>query len=50
MVVVPGDPACSLIAGWNPDATYWLTDLTDRGGEAVPWRRVEDADGDHSWV
>ena len=47
---LPGDPACSLIAGWNPDATYWLTDLTDRGGEAVPWRRVEDADGDHSWV
>jgi hypothetical protein len=34
------DSARSLIAGWNPDATYWLTDLADVG-VPVEWLCVE---------
>ena len=32
-----------MIAGWNPGATYWLTDLTPVGN-AVRWHCVERAD------
>lgn len=31
------DDTASLIAGWNPDATYWLTDVEETG-DPVPWR------------
>lgn len=31
------DETASLIAGWNPDATYWLTDVEETG-DPVTWR------------
>lgn len=37
------DGARSLIAGWNPGATYWLRDLTDVGAP-VEWTCVERTD------
>lgn len=38
-----GDGAHGLIAGWNPGATYWLTDLADVGAP-VEWLCVERTD------
>ncbi|MFT3887071.1 MAG: hypothetical protein QM713_02750 [Arachnia sp.] len=31
------DETASLIAGWNPDATYWFTDITHTG-DPIAWR------------
>lgn len=30
--------SCGLIAGWNPDTTYWLTDVVTGVTEEVNWR------------
>lgn len=37
----------SVIAGWGPDATYWLTGRVRELGEIVRWRRDEQ---DEVWV
>lgn len=37
------DDTRSVIAGWNPGATYWLTDLAP-SANAVRWHCVERAD------
>ena len=34
----------SLIAGWNPDETYWFTDAVLRVGAARPWMIAEEDD------
>lgn len=34
----------SLIAGWDPDETYWFTDEVLRVGEAQPWMIAEEDD------
>ena len=34
--------AASLLAGWSPDQTYWLTDCLALGGEPVDYERDED--------
>jgi hypothetical protein len=33
----PVGDACTLLAGWNPDQTYWLTDILVLGGPATTW-------------
>ncbi len=42
-------PGATLLAGWDPDATFWLCDdLLSVDGEATEWRRRDDYDG--TWV
>jgi hypothetical protein len=36
---LPVEGAHTLLAGWDPDLTYWLTDALSNGGRAVDWRR-----------
>ena len=31
----------SVIAGWDPDTTYWLTDVARESDEPIEWRRIE---------
>ncbi|MGO2037457.1 MAG: hypothetical protein ACTH2U_13345 [Brevibacterium sp.] len=38
------DRAASLMAGWNPDTTYWLNDVTSGVAEVVEWTYDNDAD------
>jgi hypothetical protein len=40
-VDVPGPPACTLLAGFEPDATWWLTDLPELGAP-THWRQLDD--------
>lgn len=37
-----GAPARTVLAGWHPDATWWLTDVLAVGGEPVDWVREDD--------
>lgn len=37
------DDARCLLAGWDPDATYWLADVLTNGGPAVRWIRDDSA-------
>ena len=39
---VPGPPARTVLSGWDPDATWWLTDVLPALGEATDWRRRDD--------
>lgn len=36
-----GTGAATLVAGWNPDATYWLTDALTSAGEPTDWVNPE---------
>lgn len=36
------DDTASVLAGWDPDQTYWLTDVTRPSGPAHVWIRHED--------
>jgi hypothetical protein len=40
-VPVEGDEACSVLAGWSPDETYWLADVLEVAGPAVHWRSTD---------
>jgi hypothetical protein len=33
------DDACTILAGWNPDQTYWLTDTLTLAGPATKWAK-----------
>lgn len=35
-----GDGRASVIAGWDPDRTFWLCDVAPEGG-VVEWRREQ---------
>lgn len=39
-----GDGRSTVLAGWDPDATLWLTDLPGAGGAEETWVRDEDGD------
>lgn len=34
--------AHTVLAGWNPDESFWLADVLERDGEPTTWRRSED--------
>ena len=34
-------PARTMLAGWNPDATWWLADVLPEPGEPTDWRRQD---------
>ena len=40
-LAVRGTRARTVLAGWHPDATWWLTDVRDVG-EPTDWRRRDD--------
>ncbi|MEU2350711.1 hypothetical protein [Modestobacter sp. NPDC049651] len=40
-VGVPGPPVRTVLAGWDPDATWWLTDVAGLG-EPADWTRADD--------
>lgn len=44
-----GHGTASVIAGWDPDATFWCTDMIRFVGEPVRWRRRETSTG-HEWI
>ena len=41
-VELGGRPTCTLLGGWNPDATWWLTDVLPPLGPPADWRRRDD--------
>jgi hypothetical protein len=36
-----GDGRSTVLAGWNPDATWWLTDCLQVAGQPEPWALVQ---------
>lgn len=44
----PG-PSRTLLAGWSPGQTYWLTDVLEPAGAALRWSRHEQRRGDLGW-
>ena len=46
--LAPG-PSRTLLAGWNPGQTYWLTDVLEPAGDAQRWSRDEQWRGDLGW-
>ena len=34
----------TVLAGWDPDATFWLADVLEPAGEPVAWERVPGPD------
>lgn len=43
-----GGEARTMLAGWDPDATWWLTDVLAGAGPPTDWT-VSDADADFGW-
>lgn len=39
---LPVDDARTMLAGWDPDKTYWLTDSVAFSGEATRWALADD--------
>lgn len=37
-----GGGRASVLAGWNPDTTYWFRGVSPRPAEAEPWQREDD--------
>ena len=38
-IAIPvGDGASTMLAGWDPDATWWLTDVLSLAGAPQDWR------------
>jgi hypothetical protein len=38
---LPVGDAGTVLAGWDPDQTYWLTDILTLGGPASTWVRSD---------
>ena len=39
-----------MLAGWNPDQAWWLTDILATKPSADTWRREDDSSGSgHTW-
>jgi hypothetical protein len=36
---LPAENARTLLAGWDPDETYWLTDVLEVSGKPQTWNR-----------
>ena len=37
--------ACTVLAGWDPDQTFWLTDILKESGEPTEWSINQDGYG-----
>lgn len=40
----------TVLAGFDPDLTYWLTDSLTQAAPTATWQRVEPDDAGHEWV
>lgn len=40
----------SVIAGWNPDPTYWFSDAISGGADVVVWKMHDDGGPQYGWV
>ncbi|GAB3916061.1 hypothetical protein GCM10011575_23540 [Microlunatus endophyticus] len=38
-----------MLAGWDPDQTWWLTDILRVAGPAQRWHSPDDAAKDYAW-
>ncbi len=38
---LPVGTARTMLAGWNPDQTYWLTDVLTHAGQAQAWHNID---------
>jgi len=38
--VLPVGDSCTVLAGWDPDQTYWLTDTLTVAGPATIWTQT----------
>jgi hypothetical protein len=45
---IPLDDGFTLLAGWNPDETFWLTDILEPSGPVARWHRDRRL-GDDPW-
>lgn len=39
-----GDDRAAVLAGWDPDATFWLNDVLRLAGSATHWQREQDGE------
>lgn len=45
---LPVDEACTVLAGWDPDRTYWLTDVLMANRPTTNWAKLDD--GPLGWI
>jgi hypothetical protein len=43
------DEAATVLAGWDPDQTWWLTDILRVAGPAQRWHSPDDAPQNYAW-
>jgi len=43
---LPVGDARTMLAGWEPDATWWLTDVLSPAGPPAGWAEADDPDAD----
>ena len=43
IAILVGDGACTMLAGWDPDATWWLTDALSSTSQSEDWRTDDQA-------
>jgi len=41
--------AATMLAGWNPDQTWWLTDILRSKTQPVEWHRTDERTGETHW-
>lgn len=46
---LPVGEARTMLAGWNADETYWLSDVLELKGDPVPWQRDASPSSDGGW-
>ncbi|HEY8454914.1 MAG TPA: hypothetical protein VIL34_04930 [Actinopolymorphaceae bacterium] len=46
---VPVNGGATVLAGWNPDETYWLSDVLEPAGEPVEWERRDTGRSHDEW-
>lgn len=47
---IPVRGGATVLAGWNPDETYWLADLLEPAGEPVEWERRDTGRDHDEWM
>jgi hypothetical protein len=49
-LILANGEAATILAGWNPDQAWWLTDVLATSSDADTWLRDEDAsESGHAW-
>ena len=44
-----GERTATMLAGWNPDQTWWLTDILQSTADPNNWRNTEQSSGEPNW-